>query len=97
MIKEILLTSLGFSVGVALVSGFYHMRGARKDPARWYYVMARWGYAVAFGLLLEALVKAPLIPPSWRTWVFIIACLVVGVGFTGVAVMDHRRGIPRAE
>lgn len=85
-VKEIVLTALGFSVGVAAVSAVYHAR-----YHEWFYVMARAGFAVAFGLLLEAVSKAPVIPGSWRTWVFIAACLMTGVGYLGVVREDHTK------
>lgn len=90
MVKEILLSALGLSVGVALVSGWYHLRGPRPPVEKSFYVMARWGFAIAFGLLLEALAKAPIIESSWRTWLFTLACVCVAVGFAGVAYEDRK-------
>lgn len=90
MIKQIVLTALGFSIGVSLVSGWYHLRHTNPLHVKVAYVMARWGYAVAFGLLLEALTHAPVVQGTWRTWVFVVACVCVGLGFAGVAIEDHK-------
>ncbi len=91
MVKDIVLSSLGFSVGVALVSAAVHAKGLLEEHWRVWFVLSRAGYAVAFGLLLEALFKAPVIPPAWRTWVFVIGCVCTAVGFIGVAIHDHKR------
>lgn len=89
MVKDIVLTATGFSVGAAIVSGFYHLRGIRQEHWRIWYVLSRWGFAIAFSLLLEAVLKAPFIAGEWRAWVFIVSCVITGVGLLGVMMHDR--------
>lgn len=93
-LKEIVLTATAFSIGTSLYSAWIHGRGARAQPWRWFYVLSRICYAIAFGLLLEALFKAPLIPADWRTVVFTVSVIGLAIGFIGAARHDHKQQNP---
>ena len=88
LLRDLLISAAAFSSGVAIVSAWLHLRA--RDRAWLWFVMARAGYAISFSLLAEALAGAPFVQTSWRAWVFLVSILMAGIGFTGLAINDHR-------
>ena len=50
------------------------------------YFTARLGFIVMIGLVTEAVYRAGAVLPVWRTWTYIVAGLMVGFGYLGVAI-----------
>lgn len=91
--RELIIGLSAFSVGLALYLAARNLSAwvMGRDAWGWAYGFARLGYAIAVGLIAEALLRAPSPPPwAWRTIAYQIGLVLGAVGLLGV-VLHHRR------
>ena len=84
-----------FGLGLALYLGCtnvvtaFETRGHRR-ALNIAYACARFGFVAMIGLVTEAVYRAGAVRPEWRTWAYVIAGLMVGFGYLGVAIESRR-------
>ena len=87
VLKQFLVGASAFAIGIMLYRTlFFERRRHRPFLATGFF-----GMAIALGLVAEAIIRSPLINPDFRALLYLVAMLMIFIGFTGDAVRQHRR------